>query len=139
MKKSLGFTFIELLVVFSLIGILLAISLAAFGSTRKNARDGKRKADLETIRSALEMYRTDVGYYPYTGALVFTGTGSLKHGDDTYLAVIPNDPSPTYKYSYSRSSANSYVLCAFLEFGGDALSSCGSCGGSVCNYKVTNP
>ena len=63
-KNKSGFSLVELLIVFSLMGVLLSISLAALGSTRKSARDSKRKADLEQIRSALEMYRTDVGIYP---------------------------------------------------------------------------
>lgn len=136
--KTKGFTLIELLVVFSLIGIIIGISLVAFASTRKVARDGKRKADLEQIRSALEMYRSDVGNYPPNSQFEFGG--SLTHGQDIYMEEIPNDPlSPTYSYVYDRINANSYKLCVFLEMGsGDA--GCGECGSDKdCNYKVTNP
>jgi general secretion pathway protein G len=133
--KNKAFTLIELLVVFSLIGIMIGVSLVAYSSTRKSARDGKRKADLEQIRSALEMYRSDVGSYPAN----LTFGGSLSYGSDVYMALIPNDPlSPTYKYVYSRPAADSYSLCAYLETSsGDA--GCGSCGPGNCNYKVTNP
>jgi len=133
--KNKAFTLIELLVVFSLIGIIIGISLAAYSSTRKSARDGKRKADLEQIRSALEMYRSDVGSYPAN----LTFGGSLSYGSDVYMSLVPKDPlDPNYNYVYSRPSANSYFLCAYLETGsGDA--GCGSCGGQSCNYKVTNP
>jgi len=133
--KNKAFTLIELLVVFSLIGIIISVSLVAYSSTRKSARDGKRKADLEQIRSALEMYRADVGSYPTT----LNFGGSLTFGSDVYMAAIPNDPlAPTYQYLYSQTGQNSYKLCAFLEMGsGDP--GCGSCGSANCNYKVTNP
>ncbi|HNP89485.1 MAG: Type II secretion system protein G precursor [Microgenomates group bacterium ADurb.Bin219] len=136
-KNKSGFSLVELLIVFSLMGVLLSISLAALGSTRKSARDSKRKADLEQIRSALEMYRTDVGIYPSN--LLF-GTGSLSFGNDIYLSSVPNDPlSSPYTYVYSRLTNNSYVLCAYLETG-SGNAGCGDCSSGVaCNYRVTNP
>ena len=132
-----GFTLVELLVVFSLIGILISISLVAYNSTKKSARDGKRKSDLEQVRAALEMYRSDVGSYPDE---VDFG-GSLSHGSDVYMSQIPNDPfSPTYQYVYDKSSDNSYSLCAYLETGSGTVT-CGdeSCGEKGCNLKVINP
>lgn len=133
--KFKGFTLIEILVVFSLIGIIIGLSVTAYTNTRKTARDGKRKADLEQIRSALEIYRTDVGFYPTTlnfGAPFF-------YEDDVYMSIVPNDPLfPTFTYVYSRLNPNSYKICAYLETGtGDV--GCGNCGAQPCNYKVTNP
>lgn len=59
-----GFTLIEILVVIALIGVLAGLMIVAFQGTRRSSRDGKRKADLEQIRSALEMYKADKGSYP---------------------------------------------------------------------------
>lgn len=148
--KIRGFTLIEVLVVISLVGILMAISLTAFYSTRKSARDAKRKADLEQIRSALEMYRSDVGAYPthtaspnnwFYGNSIFYTRGITT---DTYLSVAPSDPVFTNRYYYNSSSANFYNLCSVLELSTTSLTpiptpiGCGSCGQN-CNYKVTNP
>ena len=47
-----GFTLIELLIVIVIIGILMSVLLVSYQGTRRTARDGKRKADLEQIRSA---------------------------------------------------------------------------------------
>jgi len=143
-----GFTLIELLVVIALIGILMAISLAAFSQTKKSARDTKRKADLEQVRSSLEIYRTDCRTYPATGSLPF-GTGGLVGpssipacAGEEYMSLVPQDPaSPTFGYYYKFSDANHYVLCAHLETGENAASAdCGNnCRGGVCNYNVYNP
>lgn len=132
--KKLGFTLIELLVVISLIGILMGILLVSFQGTRKSARDGRRKADLEQIRSALEMCRTDKGSYP-----VGTSISAITSFCSSYLPSAPPDPlAPTYIYKYSSSDGVTYSLCAYLETGtGNA--GCGSCGSGTCNYKVTNP
>lgn len=135
MKK--GFTLIELLVVISLIGILMGILLVSFQGTRRSARDGRRKADLEQIRSALEICRTDTGSYPVGSSLPGTCSAYLP-------SVPPTDPLyPTYQYPYSG-AANTYTLCAYLEGGGIVFSctgngNCGSCTGATCNYKVCNP
>ena len=59
MKKISGFTLLELLVVISLIGLLTAIAAVNFQSTNQRARDGKRQADLEQMRTALEIARAD--------------------------------------------------------------------------------
>ena len=134
MKKK-GFTLIELLVAMTILAVLMGISLVSYQGAKKSARDGKRKADLEQIRSALEIYRTDCKTYP-TSLIPLTGTGTSCSGN-TYMAVIPVDPgSCSYYYS---GSANSYTLCASLETGGTSVTGCGSCGSCTCNYKVTNP
>ncbi|NCS87105.1 MAG: prepilin-type N-terminal cleavage/methylation domain-containing protein, partial [Candidatus Pacebacteria bacterium] len=67
-NKKKGFTLIELLVVATIITILSAIGLVSFVNAGKGARDAKRKADLETVRQALVLRRSDLGNYPSGGA-----------------------------------------------------------------------
>lgn len=55
---------IELLVVIVIIGILTSVSIFALAGSRETSRDARRKADLEKIRSALELYKADNGCYP---------------------------------------------------------------------------
>jgi len=134
MKNKNGFTLIELLVAMTIVAVLSGISLVSYQGARRTARDGKRKTDLEQIRSAVEMCRADTGSYP---------VGTLSSGNNitcdaqTYL-TIPSDPVSGRQYIYVG-VANSYTLCAFLENESGTVVGCGSCGSEECNYKVVNP
>jgi len=120
--KRRGFTLIELMVVLTVIGVLMGLALVSHQGARKSARDGKRKADLEQIRSALEMYRADKEEYPCgserdtckgtSGAFGYNGLGqgwATNNDDGTncygsypalenvlenngYIADFPRDP-----------------------------------------------
>lgn len=143
-KKLINaFTLIELLVVISIIGVLIGLSIFGIEGARKSSRDARRKADLELIRSGLEIYKSDCGSYP--AALDFGGTlnGNGTTGcpsSNSYISQIPTDPtSPTDTYYYTRPTTTIYALCAALEQSSGTVSGCGSCGGSSCNYKVQNP
>ncbi|MBI2590671.1 MAG: prepilin-type N-terminal cleavage/methylation domain-containing protein [Candidatus Blackburnbacteria bacterium] len=147
-KVSRGFTLIELLVVISIIGILIGLTVVAFQSAKASARDAKRKTDLETIRSALDIYRTDCGDYPATlpapgSPLIGDGTPASCATGNIYISAVPGDPLYTagYLYSYPPPPGSSYVLCASLETQttGGAPGGCGSCGTAACNYKVESP
>lgn len=150
MKKR-GFTFIEILVVITIIGILIGLSAVAYSSVRKSGRDARRRGDLEQIRSALEIYRADCGDYPATsgvvagGAIAGDGLPSTCSSSNTYLSSVPDDPLTGYDYKYySTGTRVTYFLCAYLEKGSGTVNCDGApgddyCGTSVCNYKVTNP
>ena len=65
MKKSLkGFTLIEILVVATIIGLLASGAIVSYQQLLKQSRDAKRKTDLEQVRAALEMYRSNEDTYP---------------------------------------------------------------------------
>ncbi len=141
-----GFTLIELLVAATIIGILTVIAVVSYSSAQKRSRDGKRKADLEAIRGALEMRRADCGTYPLTADFSsYWGTSwseTCGTTNYTYMQKVPEDPKdPTYTYGYS-SDGNTYTLCAYLESPGTSTCSgdcCSSCTGASCNYSVTQP
>jgi general secretion pathway protein G len=135
MKK--GFTLIELLVAVSIIGILLAIGITNFRVANQKARDGRRKGDLEQIKAALELYRTDEDEYP----LSITFGDDLSSASETYMAEIPEDPLASNSYVYSSAAGASYSLGAYLELeetDDSSLSGCTAESGD-CNYEVDSP
>lgn len=126
MKKKFvekGFTLVELLVTTVIIALLGSAALVSFRAANKQARDNRRNTDIQSIRAALEIYRTDCGAYPTTMpngipplASPLTGSGSCS--GNTYMEKIPSDPkSASYKYLYrlDPSDSNKYYLCSGYE------------------------
>ncbi len=107
LKRSVnqrGFTLIELLVTIGLIAVLSAATLAIIGQgPQKYARDAQRKADLQKIATALELYRNDNSYYPKCGAGIDCRSNTT-NGLDTalanYVSSVPTDPNSIYVYRY---------------------------------------
>src|SRR3989344_808495 len=132
-SESKGFTLIELLIVITIIGILMALAIASYAKARASARDAKRQSDLEQIRSALEIYRADHGFYPPNGGwcTVLWGCGSPSSPSypqvrdalvtGGYIASIPKDPryaDTNQDYFYRWLTPNGYELYAQQEVGG---------------------
>jgi len=151
-----GFTLIELLVVISIIGILIGLSIFGLQGARQSSRDAQRKADLEKIRSGLEIYKADCGSYPDTLSVSLMGTesvGSSCSSTNTYISQVPSDPVSSSPYSYNPVLSlddvtyTTYTLCASLEQTPNptpdpngSIQNCSSCGDGVsCNYFVQNP
>ncbi len=125
MKKS--FTIIEILVVATIIGILATVVSISYSQLSRQSRDGKRKMDLEQIRAALEMYKSNNNDYP-------SNLNQLT-SPDVYIQSIPSDPkSPNYRYYYSYTSSTDYTLGAYLEGTNSTCSLTISCGLKNCNY-----
>lgn len=142
MRKQ-GFTLIELLVSISIIAILIALSFFGLTNAREAARDSRRKADLELIRSGLEIYKSDCDKYPPSLSSPLTGDNSSATclASNTYLSSVPTDPTaPSRNYLYYRPTATTYEICASLESGGTSVTCGGSSNcGKTCNYKVVSP
>lgn len=139
--KDRGFTLIELLVAMSIAMILMGIALVSYQGAREAARDGRRKTDLEQIRSALEMYRADCNQYPVAAPAFYSGfTLTCAASGSTYI-TFPTDPLlATQKYCYKSADGKSYSLCAALEKSGSGAPGCTSSDCGVdCNYEVNNP
>lgn len=118
-----GFTFVELMVVVILIGILSTIVAVSYGKSQTKARDAKRRSDIQSIATAMEMYKANNKKYPesitpsgsgscgqnnnywwYCGIIlrgITTGEDPLENGATSnfvseirpYLPSLPVDPS----------------------------------------------
>lgn len=132
-RSSKGFTLVELLIVISIIAVITIISFSIYGNAQKHARDGKRRADLDAIRKALEIYKTEKGTYSpstifpcnseigwdfknttYGTQGAATGCGSsIKNGLGSYFvnSQIPEDPFCTpNNHPCTNSDWNDYFL-----------------------------
>jgi type II secretion system protein G len=137
--RERGFTLIELLVVIAIIGVLSAVVLSSLNAARTGARDAKRKADLQQISKALELYYLVAGRYPGETACDSSlgssaGACTTLTGSDwdptsqvhailvpAYIPDLPVDPvnDTTYYYTYEpQVSGSDYCLGVTLERGG---------------------
>ncbi len=137
-QPNYGFTLIEVLVAATIVALLSTMGVGGYQAVTKNGRDALRKSDLEQIRSALEIYKSEVSDHKYPTASSCQASG-LSPG---YINPYPADSKSPYQYCYIPSGDRlSYNLCAHLENKSDTDSYCNTsnnCGGS-CNYQVTNP
>ena len=111
-KRQFGFTMIEPLVVTTIIILITAIGLVSYTSVNRNARNAKRKADLETVRQSLVLYRTDNGSYPI-GTAFNTMMGTISDYNSATTVVDPKNDD-IYVYSYSSDGVN-FTLTGYLE------------------------
>jgi type II secretion system protein G len=158
MPKLSGFTLIELLIVIAIIGILTSIGLVSFNSSQMKSRDAKRKANLQQIASALELYYNDKNQYPVgdsegrvmgcgAGATAVCTWGTTPFSNTTtgtiYMTKIPTDPS-SYNYYYRASRVSGiytkYQIYAHLENSQDKsiITTTLSCGTATCNYGISS-
>jgi prepilin-type N-terminal cleavage/methylation domain-containing protein len=133
MGRKHGFTLVEILVVATIIGLLATAGVVSYTQLSKQSRDAKRKADLQQLAAALEMYKSNVGTYPVSGG-VWRGTctsynqsgtvtdsgasGYIPNLSPTYMQKLPHEPkenaiSPSLCYLYLSDGVN-YKLLAHL-------------------------
>ena len=98
---SRGFTLIELMVVIVILGILAGLIIPRIMGRPEEAKELKAKMQIESIETALKLYKLDNGGYPDTEqglqALVEmpqTGTLPKKWRNGGYLekGKVPKDP-----------------------------------------------
>ena len=73
MKRKLGFTLVELVMVIVIIGLLSAIIIPKFADQRAQASISATKANLESLRTAVALYTADFNSppaIPFTASLV---------------------------------------------------------------------
>jgi type IV pilus assembly protein PilA len=80
MRNTKGFTLIELLIVVVIIGILAAIAIPRFASTKEKAFDSAAKSDLRNAMSAQEAYFADNQTYAAVSALTLTTSTGIALG-----------------------------------------------------------
>lgn len=88
MKKTKGFTLVEIMIVVLIIGILLAIAVPNFLKARETSRTKTCVANLREIEAAKEQWAMETGQ----GASA-TPTQAQLTGANGYIKAWPNCPS----------------------------------------------
>ncbi|MDD3302547.1 MAG: FecR domain-containing protein [Candidatus Gracilibacteria bacterium] len=120
-KKILGFSFVELIVVISIIALITIIGVSINTNYTEKSKNTKITGDIETIKNALESYKNDTNSLPLP-------SGNLKYYDDSanyihyddikafgvygnisqntlpkkYLDNLPLDPRTNQFYAYGK-------------------------------------
>ena len=138
-RKQAGFTLIELMVVVVIIAILAGLIIPRFMGETDKAKQAKAKMQIESLESALKMYKLDNGSYPTTEqglkALVETPTvGNLpknwRQGGYLEKGKVPKDP---WDNEYVYVSPGSHGDFDLSSLGAD-----GEPGGEEFNKDINN-
>lgn len=112
----------ELLVVIAIIGILATLVLLQLGSARARARDTQRITTISQMRTAVEQYYNDKGYYPVAA----TWSALCGIVAPSYLtncaATDPSGNAYNYAYGGSATKPSQYHLWVELEKSSTSLS-----------------
>jgi general secretion pathway protein G len=107
-----AFTLVEILLVMTIIGILAAIVIPKMVGRSEQARQTAAHADLSSIKTALDAFEVDNGYYPKNAMDLLQQPRDAKNWHGPYLDKIPQDPwGNNYVYTFpGKHNPNSYDL-----------------------------
>ncbi|HSX42388.1 MAG TPA: prepilin-type N-terminal cleavage/methylation domain-containing protein [Candidatus Saccharimonadales bacterium] len=126
-----AFTLIEVLIVITIIGILMAITAGIYGAAEARSRDQQRLSNLDTIDNALEQYHLDNHAYPQDGltannvlvakyqleaieGCAVSGPSGKGYLAPHYLPTVPEDPLHHLVVSGSGSDCNTSPFGQYL-------------------------
>lgn len=83
LKKASGFTFIEMVMVITLLGILIAIAVPVYQAQVVVSKESVLAHNLAILRERLDQFKADRGKYP---------TSLQELVEKRYLRELPKDP-----------------------------------------------
>jgi len=127
-RKTKGFTLLEIIVVVAIIAILAAYIAPKVAGRVDDARISKAKSDIRVLESSLELYKLDNFVYPSSGqglgALTTKPSGDAAKNwrDGGYIKKLNKDPwGNEYRYQYPGTNAefDVFSLGADAAVGGE--------------------
>jgi type II secretion system protein G len=108
LRDSKGFTLIELLIVVVIIGILAAIAIPQFASTKEKAFDATAKSDIRNAMAAEEAYYADNQSYAAAASVLTAGNFTTSTG----INISAGGTAGGYAVTASHASSNNtyYVV-----------------------------
>ncbi len=86
-RKHQGFTLLEIMLVVSIIVIILGVAISKLGNTTAIAKTMRVQADIQAIKTQLQLYESMNGFYPTT-----------EQGLQALVTQPSNDPRPARWY-----------------------------------------
>ena len=86
-RKQQGFTLLEIMLVVSIIVIILGVAISKLGNTTGIAKSMRVQADVQAIKTQLQLYESMNGFFPTT-----------EQGLQALVTQPQNDPRPTRWY-----------------------------------------
>ena len=128
--NSVAFTLIELLVVISIIGILAAFSVPVLSGIKRQAYINKTKAEMETIKTAIERYKAAYGFYPpgnpnnlLLNQLYYELEGTTNNATTGIYRTLDGSstiPTAQVNPAFGNSGVNGFMNCSKAGAGEDA-------------------
>ena len=120
MKYNRGFTLIELLMVIAIIGLLSTVVLAALSSARNKSNDAAVKSNLNSIRSAADLYFDNNGtsYGTFAAGNCVLGAGMF--GNSTIINAINSAIASGDGTSRCVASINAYAVAVGMKTAGQS-------------------
>ena len=118
-KLRRAFTLVEMLLVVTIIGILAALVIPKIVGRSEQARTTAAHADISSIKTALDAFEVDNGFYPKSLTDLVQSPSNAKNWHGPYLDKVPTDPwgNNYVYYNPGKHNANSFDL---LSIGPDA-------------------
>ena len=114
LNNQKGFTFIELLVVISVISLISSVIFASLNVARAKARDGRKIAEVASVRNALNVYLLDKKKMPN----MYTCTSSCVIDNNRLTLEIEDQTNPTNPTTESgkayRATLNDLVTGGYI-------------------------
>ncbi len=136
-----GFTLIELMIVMAVIAILVGIALPQFRGMQEEGLIAQAKAELTTLKTAVESYYIHTGAYPTDSA---TWQSALTSASPIIVRAALIDPfgattTTQYQIMYSASPGEYYAIWSVGTVAGKAVTAVGTTGlvtesASTCIY-----
>jgi len=126
-KGNLGFTLIELMVVIVILGILAGLIVPRIMGRPEEAKQLKAKIQIESLETALKLYKLDTGMYPDTEqglqALIESPTtGALpknwRKGGYLEKGKLPKDP---WRNDFVYLSPGVHGVYEIISYGADGI------------------
>ncbi|MFN0149459.1 MAG: type II secretion system protein [bacterium] len=102
-KNRRGFSLVEILIVLGLMGVLATVVLMNFSGSDTGTKEQTLKANLSALRQALDLYRSDHGWYPCTA-----GDWNAAGNSNNFINQMTQYTSATGQPSTTKSTTYKY-------------------------------